>query len=130
MELWMKYITKSKYTSNLWNNSCDISFKKSATRQPTKRPQGITSSRFMENVYTKSDTEPKMKNKIRDHLTASCARLHNLSRSICSAFFQGNSWTEDGMASLSFSLMIPICIFTSFGSLRSAIDTLIDLVRV
>jgi len=127
----MKCTTNSKYTSDLRNNSCDISFKKSAARQPAKRPTGIISSRFMDNVYTTSDTKLKTKNKTRDHFTASCARLNNLSRSICSAFFQGNSWTKTGIFSLSFSLMIPIFTLTSLGSLWwSAIDTLNDLVRV
>ncbi|KAF1886743.1 hypothetical protein Lal_00045980 [Lupinus albus] len=40
-----------------------------------------------------SDKELKMKNKIRDHLNASFARESSLSRSKCSAFLQGNSWT-------------------------------------
>lgn len=98
--------------------------------QPTKRPTGMINSRFIENVYTASDKEPKTKNKIRDHFDASCTRISNLSRSVCCAFLQGNSWTGIGIASLSFSFMIPICTLTSLGSLWSATDALIEGARV
>lgn len=90
----------------------------------------MINSRFIENVYTASDKEPKTKNKIRDHFDASCTRISNLSRSVCCAFLQGNSWTRIGIASLSFSFMIPICTLTSLGSLWSATDALIEGARV
>lgn len=115
-----------KYTSELWNSSCDISFKKSVIKQPTKRPSGIINSWLLEMENMTSDKELKTNRTIRVHFNAFCPRKSNRSISVFSAFFHGISLTESGMASHNFSLKILICILTFFGSPNSAIDAFIE----
>uniref|UniRef100_A0A2P2JL99 Uncharacterized protein MANES_18G051200 n=1 Tax=Rhizophora mucronata TaxID=61149 RepID=A0A2P2JL99_RHIMU len=69
-----------------------------------------------------SDTELKMNKVIKDHLNAFCPAKTNRFSSKSSAFFQGKSFTEPGMASHSLSFATFICNLILLGSPNWAID--------
>lgn len=117
-----------KHTSEGLNlNTCwHVSFKRSAIKQPTKRPKGIINSWFLEMENKKSDNELVIKYTIRDHFNAFCPRKSSRPTRISTAFFRSRSLTELGMASHNFSFTVPICNLTLLGSPNSDIETFIQ----
>lgn len=118
--------SRVEFTSEAWKTSMDISFKKSIIKQPTRRPKGIINSQFLEMEYITSDRKLKKKSIIRDHLNAFCPTNSNCLSSKSSAFLQGNSFTESGMACNHLSLTIFNCSLALLGSPKWAFVTFIE----
>lgn len=110
-------------SSEMGSTCCNVSFKMSVMKHPTKRPKGIISSLFLEIENMISEKKLNTQRATRDHLSAFSPRRSSCFRAMSAAFFHGSSLTGTGMASRSFSFITPICRLGLLGSPNWAIDT-------
>lgn len=102
-------------------SSRDISSKSLVVVIPTKRPNGITNSLFLEIEYEISDRQLNAKYASRPHFSASFAKARNSSSATVSAFFQGNCLIESGIMFHNFCCVLFNMTTSLEGSLKCSI---------